>query len=233
MHATGSVSSRSEYRSSSSLFRKDKRADTRCSNNLHDLGRYVHMGGLGLQLLCWKHGGSCTDQQKAGRHPMPMPQRRDTGLAARPPPESRTNAPNLRCRGLPVHRWTGQAASWTLGLSLLRKHPRFWLFSASGLSQPGTHRAAAYLATSATWAKLVTVSDVLARMQDLSICQQKRACPVAALRTTWRARAGRRGGDPHPARKSVRSCGTVDLGPVQFHWFFWHMHEVLNVDEKK
>ena len=45
MHATGSVSSRSEYRSSSSLFRKDKRADTRCSNNLHDLGRYVHMGG--------------------------------------------------------------------------------------------------------------------------------------------------------------------------------------------
>jgi len=61
-------------------------------------------GGLGLQLLCWKHGGSCTDQQKAGRHPMPMPQRRDTGLAARPPPESRTNAPN---QDAVVYRYTG------------------------------------------------------------------------------------------------------------------------------
>ena len=112
MHATGSVSSRSEYRSSSSLFRKDKRADTRCSNNLHDLGRYVHMGGLGLQLLCWKRGGSCTDQQKAGRHPMPMPQRRDTGLAARPPPESRTNAPN---QDAVVYRYTGEQVRQQVG----------------------------------------------------------------------------------------------------------------------
>ena len=171
MHATGSVSSRSEYRSSSSLFRKDKRADTRCSNNLHDLGRYVHMGGLGLQLLCWKHGGSCTDQQKAGRHPMPMPQRRDTGLAARPPPESRTNAPNLRCRGLPVHRSLGQAA---VGVSMLRKEN----IPVSDCSRLAAFRIAARYPSGAPayFGDLGEASDCercpLENARSISICQQ-------------------------------------------------------------
>jgi hypothetical protein len=73
----------------------------------------------GLQLLYWKHGGSCTDQQKVGSqclggetgNPAGTP---DWQLGA--PPESR-DAPN---QDAVVYRYAGQAA---VGLSLLRKHP--------------------------------------------------------------------------------------------------------------